>query len=525
MPKATVICPTFNHQDTLYASLASIEQQVFSDFEVVVIGDGAPDRTAEIVQSFIDRDCRFRYQWHPKCDGRGEPHRDRVIAESKSDLIAYIADDDVWFPHHLGWLVSQLESVEFAHTLRLVAHLDGALSSPLYNASQPELWALQAGTRAFAFGLSNVAHRVDAYLALPEGWQNAPPGTPSDQFMWTKFARAGVRAGSVLLPSCVHLANDERKHLDPESRRTEMMQWCELNPDHQGVIDLALRTSYVAHVEQFLAPVFPTVHDCGALLTAMGIEARDIGSDASDSSPATPHNCTVHAPAGVVYLTQRQKDQISRVLEWRNGALDDEGYLHSLLEARTAGTASTHERIMTAERLLARQRFRAALEVLTDGYRAARSVTQYVICMLRAMIGLKQFEGAQRIVDMEVHRLHDHYGFTCCRAQIRTGLGDDQLANQLLAEAIEMSPSSFWAYHLAMILNSKDSDTLRRVLQRAFDHIDDFGVAQKRVLATHLKRADQPAKALAIYERLIDSGVNDKELLEACIEMKRAIGG
>lgn len=60
MPLISVIIPARNAEAHVRAALESIENQTFRDFEVVVINDGSSDGTPEIVQSFVERDSRFR---------------------------------------------------------------------------------------------------------------------------------------------------------------------------------------------------------------------------------------------------------------------------------------------------------------------------------------------------------------------------------------------------------------------------------------------------------------------------------
>ncbi len=66
MADVLILCPTFDHAETLLASTASVRAQKFRDWELVVIGDGAPERTAEIMAAIGLADRRIRYEQHPK---------------------------------------------------------------------------------------------------------------------------------------------------------------------------------------------------------------------------------------------------------------------------------------------------------------------------------------------------------------------------------------------------------------------------------------------------------------------------
>ena len=60
MPRVTVVMATYNWATVLPYSIASILDQTFTDFELLVIGDGCTGDSAEVVAGFDDP----RVQWH-----------------------------------------------------------------------------------------------------------------------------------------------------------------------------------------------------------------------------------------------------------------------------------------------------------------------------------------------------------------------------------------------------------------------------------------------------------------------------
>jgi glycosyltransferase involved in cell wall biosynthesis len=96
--KVSVIIPTYNRADYLKAAIASVLNQTFRDFELVVVDDASADNTAEIVRGF--HDTRIKFIRHEARKG-GSAARNTGIANSKYEYIAFLDDDDEWFPDKL----------------------------------------------------------------------------------------------------------------------------------------------------------------------------------------------------------------------------------------------------------------------------------------------------------------------------------------------------------------------------------------------------------------------------------------
>lgn len=96
-PTVSVTIPCYNSQGFIKETIQSVLDQTFSDFEIVVIDDGSQDGTGEIVNNFNDH--RIRY-FHQKNRGLSYT-RDRLVALSEGEYIAFLDHDDVWLPEKL----------------------------------------------------------------------------------------------------------------------------------------------------------------------------------------------------------------------------------------------------------------------------------------------------------------------------------------------------------------------------------------------------------------------------------------
>jgi hypothetical protein len=228
MPKVLILCPTFDHTETLFASTASARAQRFQDWELVVIGDGAPDRTREILSAITQEDPRIRYEAHPKSVRYGEIYRDQVIRDSHAEVVLQLGDDDLWAPDHIDRMLEVLGDADWANEAPLRLLPDGTAKwCPINHGRDSIRSSLVRGVPVSA-GPNFVAYRREAYLRLPEGWTCAPPGNPSDFFMWAKFFRfpklrvaSTASTSAIKLPSHVH----GRQHFDSCRRLAELQPW------------------------------------------------------------------------------------------------------------------------------------------------------------------------------------------------------------------------------------------------------------------------------------------------------------
>lgn len=228
MASVLILCPTYDHAETLFASTASVRAQRFRDWELVVIGDGAPGRTADIMAPISRSDPRIRYEPHPKSARFGEIYRDPIIRGSRAEVVLQLGDDDLWAPDHIDCMLDLLGEADWANEAPLRVAADGTV----------EWWPVNHGTAqarssivrgiAVSAGPNFVAYRREAYLRLPEGWTCAPPPGPSDAFMWAKFFRLpALRVASTASTTAMKFPShvDGREGLDPLQRLTELQPW------------------------------------------------------------------------------------------------------------------------------------------------------------------------------------------------------------------------------------------------------------------------------------------------------------
>lgn len=109
-PRVSVITATYNWSSVLRYAIQSVLWQDFQDFEMLVIGDGCTDDTAEVVASFDDP----RLHWHnlPENSGSQSVPNNAGIERARGEYVAYLGHEDLWLPDHLSRLVAVMEGTD-----------------------------------------------------------------------------------------------------------------------------------------------------------------------------------------------------------------------------------------------------------------------------------------------------------------------------------------------------------------------------------------------------------------------------
>jgi glycosyltransferase involved in cell wall biosynthesis len=107
MPRVSVIIATYNWSSVLPYSIGSVLRQTFTDFELLVVGDGCTDDSEQVVTSIGDP--RVRWINLPANTGHQSSPNNEGIRQARGEVIAYLGHDDLWLPHHLEVLVGAMD--------------------------------------------------------------------------------------------------------------------------------------------------------------------------------------------------------------------------------------------------------------------------------------------------------------------------------------------------------------------------------------------------------------------------------
>lgn len=100
----SVIIPTYSRNVTLTRAIDSVLKQTHKNFEVIVVDDNPPEsswrKSTEEIMSSYEQDRRVRYIQNVQNCG-GAVARNNGILTARGDYIAFLDDDDEYFPTKL----------------------------------------------------------------------------------------------------------------------------------------------------------------------------------------------------------------------------------------------------------------------------------------------------------------------------------------------------------------------------------------------------------------------------------------
>lgn len=105
-PAVSVIMPTFEQAAFISRAIISLEKQVFTDWELIIIDDGSRDNTIETVTPFLI-DSRIKLIRNQHNMGLGKC-LNLAIRHSTASVVSYLPSDDIYHKDHLSSLYQKL---------------------------------------------------------------------------------------------------------------------------------------------------------------------------------------------------------------------------------------------------------------------------------------------------------------------------------------------------------------------------------------------------------------------------------
>jgi glycosyltransferase involved in cell wall biosynthesis len=200
----TVIVPTHNRRERLLTALESVRMQTRAPDEIFVVADGCTDGSPDAVRELGDE--RIEVLDLPKGPRLGWEHRNEALAKASGDVIAWLGDDDLWFPDHLERAGALFDTGAFdlVQATVCLVYPSGDMLSWGLDWRVPRLRERFVKEIEHRTPMSAVSHR----RGLAEeagGWTNDPAYRWGDADLWRRILATEPRTTMMTTPTVVFM--------------------------------------------------------------------------------------------------------------------------------------------------------------------------------------------------------------------------------------------------------------------------------------------------------------------------------
>lgn len=119
----SILIPTYNTEKFIRATLQSVQNQSYSNWEIILVDDASTDQTVSIIEEFAQNDNRIKLFKLEKNSGNGFA-RNIALEKASGKYIAYLDADDLWFPEKLEKQIRFLKAKNLPFTFSFYDWID-----------------------------------------------------------------------------------------------------------------------------------------------------------------------------------------------------------------------------------------------------------------------------------------------------------------------------------------------------------------------------------------------------------------
>lgn len=104
----SIITPTYNSAKYIAETILSVQNQTYSNWEMIIVDDGSVDETEHIIKSISVHDNRIQFF---KLNQNSGPAiaRNKAIEKAQGGYMTFLDADDIWFP---GFIENSIRTIE-----------------------------------------------------------------------------------------------------------------------------------------------------------------------------------------------------------------------------------------------------------------------------------------------------------------------------------------------------------------------------------------------------------------------------
>ena len=119
----SVITPTYNCGKFIGATIASVQNQDYNNWEMIIVDDCSQDGTKNIVTEIAAKDDRIKYFCLEKNSGAAVA-RTKAMQLANGEYMAFLDSDDLWVPNKLTSQLAFMKDNGYAFTCTAYEQID-----------------------------------------------------------------------------------------------------------------------------------------------------------------------------------------------------------------------------------------------------------------------------------------------------------------------------------------------------------------------------------------------------------------
>lgn len=195
MNKVSIIMPSYNAAKFIAASIQSVIEQTYNNWELLITDDCSKDDTVKIVEQFLEKDNRIKLFSTGKNSGAAVA-RNISLQNATGKYIAFLDSDDTWISNKLETQIKFMEkkNIAFSFSNYSVMKEDGTLTGNIIHA--PKVIGYHGYLRNTIIGcLTVIIDREKTGNFLMPNIK-----TSEDMALWLDIMKRGYKAWGLQVP-------------------------------------------------------------------------------------------------------------------------------------------------------------------------------------------------------------------------------------------------------------------------------------------------------------------------------------
>lgn len=108
-PLVSIITPTYNSEKFIAETIQSVQNQTYTNWEMIIVDDGSSDKTQAIVTLLASQDNRIK-PYQLKVNSGPAKARNVGIENVKGKYMTFLDADDIWYPDFIANSIKTIQT-------------------------------------------------------------------------------------------------------------------------------------------------------------------------------------------------------------------------------------------------------------------------------------------------------------------------------------------------------------------------------------------------------------------------------